>query len=192
MFSQRGFDGVSVKEIAKAVGIKDSSLYNHYKSKLEIFNTILREVSQILKEANNTYAIPLTVNAGDKYKNIPIQELTKMYVDAFKFYLADETASKFRKLLIAEQHMNQSVGNLYNELFFDLPMKYLTILFTDLVNQGTFIKMDPYIIAMHFYSSINFLIRRCDIRPDLVEENISLLEQHIEQFDQIYRVERTK
>lgn len=178
-----------MKEIANAVGIKDSSLYNHYKSKQEIFDTILIEVGQILKEANNTYAIPLTVNAGDKYKSIPTQELTNIYVEAFKFYLTDETASRFRKLLITEQHGNQYVGNLYNELFFDVPMRYLTALFTDLINQGTFIEMEPYIIAMHFYAPINFLIRRSDIRPDLVNENISVLEQHIKQFDQIYRVQ---
>ena len=112
-----------------------------------------------------------------------------MYVDAFKYYLTDDTARKFRKVLVSEQHINPYVGNLYNELFFERPLEYLTTLFTDLVQQETFIKMDPYIIAMHFYAPINFLIRRCDIRPDLVKENIALLEKHIKQFDQIYRLD---
>ena len=118
LFSEHGFDGVSVKEIAHAVGIKDSSLYNHYRSKQEIFDTILVEVAKILKAANNTYALPLTVDAADMYVDTPIEELTEMYVDAFKYYLKDDTASKFRKLLITEQHTNQYAGDLYNELFF--------------------------------------------------------------------------
>ncbi|SET53944.1 transcriptional regulator, TetR family [Enterococcus malodoratus] len=189
LFSEHGFDGVSVKEIATAVGIKDSSLYNHYKSKQEIFDTILIEATKILKEANNTYALPITLDASNIYRETTVQDLTKMYVDAFKYYLTDDTARKFRKVLVSEQHINPYVGNLYNELFFERPLEYLTTLFTDLVQQETFIKMDPYIIAMHFYAPINFLIRRCDIRPDLVKENIALLEKHIKQFDQIYRLD---
>ena len=30
LFSEKGFDTVSVRDIASAVGIKESSLYNHY------------------------------------------------------------------------------------------------------------------------------------------------------------------
>ena len=33
LFSQRGYDAVSVEQIAAAVGIKAPSLYKHYRSK---------------------------------------------------------------------------------------------------------------------------------------------------------------
>ena len=36
-FSAQGYDAVSVGDIAKAVGIKAPSLYNHYPSKRAIF-----------------------------------------------------------------------------------------------------------------------------------------------------------
>ena len=188
LFAEHGYDGVSVKEIAQAVGIKDSSLYNHYKSKQEIFDTILIEAAEILMEAHNTYILPLTVDAGGLYLDISVTDLTKIFVDAFEFYLNDETAIKIRKLLVSEQHIQKSAGHLYNELFFDLPMKFLTSLFTDLMQQGTFIKMNPYTTAMHFFAPMHFLIRRCDIRPDLVQENLAYLETHIQQFDRIYRI----
>lgn len=45
LFSQSGYDAVSVERIASAVGIKAPSLYKHFKSKQEIFDAIaLREV----------------------------------------------------------------------------------------------------------------------------------------------------
>ena len=40
LFSAKGFDAISVRDIANAVGIKASSIYNHFKSKYEIFDTM--------------------------------------------------------------------------------------------------------------------------------------------------------
>ena len=45
LFSAKGYDAVSVGEIAKAVGIKAPSLYNHFPSKQAIFDAILETTS---------------------------------------------------------------------------------------------------------------------------------------------------
>lgn len=41
LFSKFGYDNVSVRRIASEVGIKESSIYNHYKSKESILDAIL-------------------------------------------------------------------------------------------------------------------------------------------------------
>ena len=41
LFSEYGYDGVSVRQIAGEVGIKESSIYNHFKSKEAILDSIL-------------------------------------------------------------------------------------------------------------------------------------------------------
>ena len=41
LFSIKGYKGTSVKNIADAVGIKDASLYKHFKSKQEILDTLV-------------------------------------------------------------------------------------------------------------------------------------------------------
>lgn len=43
LFSQSGYDAVSVERIASAVGIKAPSLYKHFKSKQKIFDAIVAE-----------------------------------------------------------------------------------------------------------------------------------------------------
>lgn len=42
LFSEKGYSSVYVGDIADAVGIKASSLYKHYKSKQEIFDSCIK------------------------------------------------------------------------------------------------------------------------------------------------------
>lgn len=41
LFSTKGFNGTSIRELAREVGIKESSIYNHYPGKKAIFQAIL-------------------------------------------------------------------------------------------------------------------------------------------------------
>ena len=54
LFSTKGYDAVSVGEIAKAVGIKAPSLYNHFPSKQAIFDAILETTSAHYQKVNCT------------------------------------------------------------------------------------------------------------------------------------------
>ena len=45
LFSARGYDSVSVGEIATAVGVKAPSLYNHFASKQAIFDAIVESAA---------------------------------------------------------------------------------------------------------------------------------------------------
>lgn len=42
LFSKKGFHGTSMRDISKDVGIKESSLYNHYSGKKAIMESILK------------------------------------------------------------------------------------------------------------------------------------------------------
>lgn len=45
LFASKGYDAVSVGEIAKAVGVKAPSLYNHCASKQAIFDAIVESTA---------------------------------------------------------------------------------------------------------------------------------------------------
>ncbi|MCG8571995.1 MAG: TetR/AcrR family transcriptional regulator, partial [Spirochaetes bacterium] len=51
LFSQKGFHGTSIRDIAKQVGIKESSLYNHFSSKSAILDSILQYHQKSFEEA---------------------------------------------------------------------------------------------------------------------------------------------
>lgn len=43
LFARNGYEGVSVREIAEKAGVKESSLYNHFKSKSDILEALFDE-----------------------------------------------------------------------------------------------------------------------------------------------------
>jgi AcrR family transcriptional regulator len=55
LFAKRGFDGVSVREIADAAGIMGGSLYHHFASKkeiyLEVHSAALRRAAEVVRAA---------------------------------------------------------------------------------------------------------------------------------------------
>ncbi|PTV93069.1 TetR family transcriptional regulator [Halanaerobium saccharolyticum] len=47
LFAEKGYHGTSMREIAKAVGIKGSSIYNHFSGKEEIFSELFNYLAPL-------------------------------------------------------------------------------------------------------------------------------------------------
>lgn len=77
LFSRKGFDAISVRDIAKAVGIKASSLYNHFKNKQDIFDTIIQKYSDLVNKFLNS--IKIRDNSDENLPNKQICYLTSTF-----------------------------------------------------------------------------------------------------------------
>ena len=62
LFAQNGYKGTSVKNIADAVGIKDSSIYKHYKSKREIVDAIVTQMRDKMYHMSVDFGLPTAVS----------------------------------------------------------------------------------------------------------------------------------
>lgn len=185
LFSTKGFDAISVRDIAKAVGIKASSLYNHFKNKQDIFDTIINKYSEHVKKFLERIN-PSNIGNDLKLNNIknPSDELFfKKSIDMFKFYLEDEYMIKFRKLLTIEQFKNHKIANLYNKLFIDDILNFQVKIFEVLMNSNILVKKDPYILALQFYSPVFLLFYKFENITD--KERVSLI-NHISEFKDAY------
>ena len=68
LFSQKGYDAVSVEQIADAVGIKAPSLYKHYKSKQDIFDAIFEETAK----RYGAFTDSISVHLGDSGQDLSV------------------------------------------------------------------------------------------------------------------------
>ena len=114
-------------QIAKAVGIKAPSLYKHYKSKRDIFDSILRTMEQ--RDAENAIACSLpegTIEAmPEAYERSSIEDLITFSKQQFRYWTEDEFASSVRKLLTLEQYHSEEMNALYHQYLGAGPLNYV-------------------------------------------------------------------
>lgn len=190
LFSVRGYDGVSVKDIAAAVGIKDSSLYKHYKSKREIFATLLEGMNRRFEETVTFYRLPQgeISQVTRQYGENDLEWLKKAVDAIFLFFVNDPYAVKFMHLLMIEQFRNNEAAELFGEWFIGGALSFQTSLFGEMMKEGYFRKADPRAVATQFYGPILLLVLMYDSKPEKQEEALRLLHAHIEEFAKNYHI----
>ncbi|MBQ9764832.1 MAG: TetR/AcrR family transcriptional regulator [Lachnospiraceae bacterium] len=189
LFSEKGYGKVFVGQIADGVGIKAPSLYKHYKSKQDIFEAILEE----MRNRYNKEVSFLSFNGSDFqadsdfFGKLSEDELVKLGIGLFHFFLHDEYECKFRKMLTIEQFSNKELAELFSNQYFNEPLKYQGGLLRMMIAQGQMKKEDEQIMALHFYAPMYLLLTVCDREPQREAEALQVLEKHIKQFNRIYK-----
>lgn len=189
LFSEKGYGNVYVGHIAEGVGIKAPSLYKHYKSKQDIFDAILKEMRNRYDQEVSYLNITGSDSEADgiMFADISEDELVKMGMGLFHFFLHDEYECKFRKMLTIEQFSNPELAKLFSNQYINGPLTYQTGLFQMILMQGKMKKEEEGIMALQFYSPIYLLLTLCDREPHREKEALQLLEKHIRQFNRMYR-----
>lgn len=185
LFSTKGYKAVSVRHIASDVGIKASSLYNHFESKQEILDELIKKntkyIEDFLKDAMDLDSLIVSRKHNRKKQcDIDFIDTTLKIV---KFFIENDNVIKFRKLLTIEQFNNPTLSALYKKIFISDILEYESKLFSYLMDKNLLIRNDPYILALQFFSPI-FLLLYNDDKVTL--EDYSTVEKHIFQFKDIY------
>lgn len=186
LFSERGYDGVGVRDISKEIGIRESALYKHYSGKQDIFDSILKDIERRYQEE-----VSLFIPAESMAKILSVEsdvreELFRISITMFQFYLKTEYVSQLRRMLTMEQYRTSEAGKFFRKLIIDKGLDYISGVFTNLINDGVYVDADPMVMALQFYSSLYLLLCKYDNQPEKYEEALSFLEKHITQFNKTY------
>ena len=119
LFSQRGYDAVSVEQIAAAVGIKAPSLYKHYKSKRDIFDAIFEETTRRYGAFTDAISIHIQNSEQDValFESITADALVEKVKALIDYSLHDEYVSLFRRMMTIEQFRTPELSALYSQRY---------------------------------------------------------------------------
>ena len=189
LFSINGYDAVTIREIASAVGIKESSIYNHFESKRNILEVIISETLKRYDSILGDLRVPQPedVNVSEFYDNLTDEAFLEICTSIFLFYLNDDYISKLRRLLTIEQYGNKEIGQIFREVFIDRVLETQRQVLQQFIDSGRFIDGDAYTMALHFYSPVFLLLYKYDNCPEGEEEAIMALKKHANQYNAIYR-----
>lgn len=188
LFAKKGYDGVSMREIAAAVGIKGASLYNHFKGKEDIFHAIFTEMTTQYDSAAMMANVPLQEDeqAVQTFQGIKEEQLLAMAEGIFSFFTQNEFAVLFRRFLVSEQNRSETAAKYYREYYLEAPIKFQTELFGGLQQLGEFTGYKPEMIALHFYSPVFYLLNKFD-RGYTYEDCLCEVKEHVHCFCKLYQ-----
>jgi AcrR family transcriptional regulator len=189
LFSVHGYDAVTIREIASEVGIKESSIYNHFKNKQDILNKIIEETLKRYYSTLENVKVPESEddNVSELYDNITDDTFLDICTKIFLFYLKDDYISKLRRLLTIEQYGNEEIGETFRYVFIDRVLETQRQVLQKFIDSGRFIQGDAYTMALHFYSPVFLLLYKYDNCPENEEQAIMELKMHVSQYNAIYR-----
>lgn len=178
LFSENGFKGTSVREIAKIVGIKGASIYNHFDSKEDILKSLFSKYGShslraSLMDKNN---IQFLAENPEKFPEFLKNQLRRWFLD--------ENWKKFFKVILMEMVHNDSAKEIFRKEMLGKGREVVKVFFTELKERGVLKDYPVSKIDTLLFSPLIIL----DIEFLLSEEKESFLESLDEHIDFVWSI----
>ncbi|UCC58552.1 MAG: TetR/AcrR family transcriptional regulator [Candidatus Bathyarchaeum sp.] len=146
LISQKGFNGVPVREIAGNVGIKVSSLYNHFQSKEDILTKIFDYYeAEIEKTMRSKEYLEKRID------RLSAQEFWEKGLLNFQAVTLKPLMQKISKIILLEMFRDERARDIALDVFFSRQQKIVETIFMLMQKKGL-IKdnLDPRFLAMEY------------------------------------------
>ena len=152
LFARDGYEAVSVSQIAGELDITKGALYRHYKSKRDIFDSIVKRMEQQDSEQARENEVPeeSIEKTPEEYQNVSFDDFVEYSKSMFEYWTEDDFASSFRKMLTIEQFRSEGMQKLYQQYLVSGPAGYVKDLFKNMKIK------DPEENAVKFYANMFF------------------------------------
>lgn len=163
LFSENGYSGTSVRNISSAVGLRESAIYNHFKSKQELLCEIVSKFGQ-----SSTGINLLTDELIEKLSS-PLNFM-KLFSNELLKNWSDKDEILFFKLVLKENGREINGNRLSINSYIEEAQKVWGMIFGEMIKHKFIKKGDPEIYANEFIAPL-FFIRLSFL---LDEKNIDL------------------
>jgi len=178
LFSTQGYKATTVRDIAGAMGVKQSALYNHFKNKDEILETLISNLT-------TSAIVTLFDNKEPKEASEQGKALLMGIATTFKLLSFDKQNEALFKLLMQELFRNERIREIYNEYFYQENVKKLSTYFFMMMQNDQIKSSDPLLLAHEFFSPLFFYQMQITLlKADKKSTSslVTLFEKHVEMF----------
>jgi AcrR family transcriptional regulator len=189
LFSQKGYDAVSIREIARTVGINEASIYNHYKGKEDIMDSIIGFlISEFNREPPKEASEDLLNEQGmDAF----VESISMTIMERLK----EPRIGKICRLLCIELYRNARVRDFFTKTFIEQSYDIWEQAFRKMMDGGYIEKKDARLLATEFFDPCIFLYLDCFIiryneipYEALIDNTTDRLSRHIKFFFECVRL----
>jgi len=185
LFSTKGFKATTVRDIAGAIGIKQSALYNHFKNKDEILETLISNLTSSAIVTIFDDKEPQTLQKEGK-------SLLEGIASTFRQIGFDGQNEALFKLLMQEIYRNERIREIYNEYFYQENVKKLSGIFFAMMQEEHIKSSDPLLLANEFLSPLFFYqmqVSLLKLDHKSTSAIVSLFEKHVNYFWENIKIE---
>ncbi|MGI6173375.1 MAG: TetR/AcrR family transcriptional regulator [Christensenellales bacterium] len=163
MFSERGFGAVSIRNICGEVGIKESTVYYHFKNKQDILDCLMARFEEHVDALLGVLrsALP-SAHEG----------LSFDWMDAYFFeqYLFDPFCNRMMRLMMIEQFHNEQLRAAYERWLFEEPYAVETSAFRMLSEAGLLSEAEAARTGRDFHAFLTTMTFRYLLNGELTQD----------------------
>lgn len=149
LFSQRGCAAVSMRDIAAEVGIKASSIYNHFDSKQSIVSALFAEAEAVKERLCASFLGKL--ERVDEVERSSFVEAGVFYITG---YLHDPGVGPLLELLEKERFGDEGAERTWKALLAEAPMEHQSAVFRRLMERRLMPEDDACLLAAEYQALI--------------------------------------
>ena len=167
MFSERGYEAVSIRDVCGEVGIKESTLYYHFKNKKDILDSLIvkfkSHIAGLLRHVDEIGTDPYGKSTEDK---------EFLMVDSYMMdgYLFDPFCNLMLRLMMIEQFHNEEIRALYEKTLFTDPYEIQMNVFKKLSTAGMIPDEAVETIVKDIHSYMTMLTFKYLLNGELTEK----------------------
>ena len=181
MFSEKGYEGTNIRELAASLGLVKSGIYKHYDSKEAIWNALLdRMIVYYGERFGSPEHLPPVPDSPEAFiaMTLRMADLT----------IHDEQIVMTRKVLTLEQFRDNRARELATKHFLTGLTDMFTHIFAGMMDRGLIRRDDPAMLAFAYTTPVSALIHLCDREPEKTDEAIAQIEKFSRHFLAVYGV----
>ncbi len=169
MFSQKGFEGTNIRELAASLGLVKSGIYKHYESKEAIWNALLdRMIVYYGERFGSPEHLPPVPDSAE--------EFIAMTMRMANITIHDDQIVKTRKVLTLEQFRDDRARELATKHFLTGLTEMFTHIFAGMMDKGLIRRDDPAMLAFAYTAPVSALIHLCDREPGKTADALARIE----------------